>query len=562
MPLTYRRRPGPPAEGGRGLVRVDGSTVALDEPLLRLLKAADGCTLDQILAAPTADFPTPLATRAAVACLVEARLLERHPMNEREEEKSPSTPPVLVSAVIVAWNGVHWLKALLPSLLKQTHDPIEIIVVDNGSTDETYGWVQRAYPDIRVLSLCPERSLAGAINAGVDEAQGDHFLVLNQDVRLKPTAVEELVRVAEADEQCAGVAANLRLLSAPAFLNGLGNQVGDSSWGTDNAMGHLDLGQFDAWKEVPSACFAAILIPANAWEQVGPADEAYPLYYEDIDWCYRARARGLRIRVAPRAVVLHAFGASTTDGETEDLPATKLERVVHGRLRFALKLLAGPEAKVFVRNYLREDLRGLRRALRAGCYREALAYPAGWGRAITDLPRLVADRRRLGACRASPAAILRDLPQDIPAARLQGQHPLLTSRDVMRDYGPRMRQAKTRPIPELGGRRRPVLLIVSQDVVDHRMAGPGLRYVEMARALARDVDPVLAIPNKTSLEVPGVHLVSYDELKPDSLQVLVDNADAAVVSGYMLKKFPFLRRTATRLVVDLYDPIVLENLHF
>jgi hypothetical protein len=90
---------------------------------------------------------------------------------------------------------------------------------------------------------------------------------------------------------------------------------------------------------------------------------------------------------------------------------------------------------------------------------------------------------------------------------------------------------------------RPHLLIVSNDVVDTKMAGPGMRYLEMARVLSNDLDVTLAIPSETTLQVPGVCLVRYWEERPGSLQVLVENSDVALVSGYMVEKFPFLQDT-------------------
>jgi glycosyltransferase involved in cell wall biosynthesis len=110
---------------------------------------------------------------------------------------------------------------------------------------------------------------------------------------------------------------------------------------------------------------------------------------------------------------------------------------------------------------------------------------------------------------------------------------------------------------------QPRLLIVSHDLVDTKMAGPGMRYLEMARALQRlGVEVTLAIPGKTSLGQSEIPLVSYDETRPDGLKVLVENHETTLISGYLIKKFPFLEQSRSRLVVDLYDPIVLENLHY
>jgi GT2 family glycosyltransferase len=536
--------------------------VVLDEPLVEALRAADGRTLEDALESLGPWVPTPAVGRAALACLAEAGLLERSgvPVEAPPRRKGPPGERGLVSAVVVAFNGVRWLEGLLPSLAAQTWTPLEVVVVDNGSTDDTAAWVRREHPRVRLVRLDPGLSLAGGINRGVAEARGAHLLVLNQDIVLDPEAVAEMVAVAESHPACGAVAPTLRLMRTPSFLNGLGNRVEGRSWGTDNAMGHLDLGQFDAWREVPSSCFAATLVPRTAWERVGAVDEGFPLYYEDSDWCYRARAHGLAVRLAPRARAFHAFGGS--GDAPEGLSPGKLARVVHGRLRFALKLLPAPEAGRFVRSYLGEDLREVRGHLRHGRLRLAAAYVGAHWRVAADLPGILRARRQLGGRRASPTTILAALPQEMPDTRAEGASPRLTSGDVVRDYAPLMLGGRTRPMPELRGERRPVLLLVCQDVVDHRMAGPGLRYVEMARALARSVDVVVAVPNDTSLRVPGVHLVRYDEAAPASLQVLVENADAAVVSGYMFAKFPFLGSSSTRLVVDLYDPLVLENLHY
>jgi glycosyltransferase involved in cell wall biosynthesis len=118
-------------------------------------------------------------------------------------------------------------------------------------------------------------------------------------------------------------------------------------------------------------------------------------------------------------------------------------------------------------------------------------------------------------------------------------------------------------MPELEGQHpRPHVLIASNDIVASKMAGPGMRYLEMARALATDCDVTLAVPGPVDLDEPGINLVSYDEKRPLSLPVLAANADVALISGYMIDKFPQLFHSRARLVVDLYDPFMLENLHY
>ncbi len=110
-------------------------------------------------------------------------------------------------------------------------------------------------------------------------------------------------------------------------------------------------------------------------------------------------------------------------------------------------------------------------------------------------------------------------------------------------------------------RRHSRLLIISQDIIDKKMAGPGIRYLEMARALADSLDVTLAIPGETSLEVSGIQLFPYRFEQPGLLKTLAEASDVLLISSFILDKFPFLNSLPVRRVVDLYDPIVLENLH-
>jgi glycosyltransferase involved in cell wall biosynthesis len=151
----------------------------------------------------------------------------------------------------------------------------------------------------------------------------------------------------------------------------------------------------------------------------------------------------------------------------------------------------------------------------------------------------------------------------VPGPLIRNGLPLLTWGLIRDYYLPLIAKGRTRPMPEFdGGRPRPQLLIVSPDVVDTKMAGPGMRYLEMARALAESMDVVLAVPADTGLEEKAFHLVRYWEDRPGTVQVLMENCDVALISGYMVEKFPFLDSVETPLVVDLYDPFVLENLYY
>ena len=538
----------------------EGGQVAIDTTLLSLWEYADGKNLSEILAGFQTREANSDVTRAGLACLAEAGLLKRS--QEPEGRSLKAFTGALVSVVIVAYNSRDWLGECLPSLSAQTYSPIEIVIVDNGSVDDSSSWVNKYFPQVRVVRLEEVVSFARATNLGVSAAKGDFFLLLNPDVRLENDAVAHLVEPAQSNLAYAAVGAKLKFWWAPAFLNGLGNRVGAFSWGTDNGLGHLDLGQFDNWEEVPSACYAAALIPREAWEKVGPADEGFPMYYEDTEWSYRARLLGYKIAVAPKSVIYHAFGGRIPGGQDSGLSPTKLTNVVYGRLRFSIKLLDRYLVR-FLRNYLIEDCTNLLRSLFHGNLAIPRAYLKGWYRLAKDLPAILAERKSLKPRRVISDKNLFGLQSEMPITLAWNGLPELSWDILQRHYHPLMVSRRTRPMPEFDpSERRPHLLIVSHDVVDVKMAGPGMRYLEIARALNGDLDITLAIPSESSLEIADLKMVRYWEDRPGSLQVLVDNCDIVLVSGYLVEKFPFLANTRARLVVDLYDPFVLENLHY
>ena len=562
---VYRKPPGvyAGAVSGRAILTTEkGGKIVVDKKLLALWELADGRTQSDIEQSYTADSRTKDTIRASLACLAEAGLLLRGVANVREANLLQGIEGVLVSVIIVNYNSLEWLKECLPSLERQTHNSIEIVVVDNASQDESLSWLETNYPLVKRFRLDSPQGFSYAINRGVDIAQGDFYLLLNPDVCLQPDAIAQMVIVAQSDPACAAVAAKLKLWWATAFVNGLGNRVGAFSWGTDNGLGHLDLGQFDHWHELPSACYAAALIPKTAWGSVGQADEGFPMYYEDAEWSYRARLLGFKVLAAPKAVVKHAFGGRIPTGVETGLSPQKLGDVVYGRLRFAFKILDGYLTRFLV-NYLFEDITHLLHATFRLDRSTIGAYFRGWSRIFEDIPEIWRERKSLQARRTVSDQDLFALQQDFPGTLTWHGLPELTWDLVQQHYLPLIQSKSIKPLHEFEAlHQQPRLLIVSHDVVDNHMAGPGMRYLEIARSLSADLNVVLAVPTKTSLDIQDLQIVRYWEDRPESLEILINNTDVVLLSGYLVEKFPFLERTRVRLVVDLYDPFVLENLYY
>src|SRR5947208_16511512 len=107
----------------------------------------------------------------------------------------------------------------------------------------------------------------------------------------------------------------------------------------------------------------------------------------------------------------------------------------------------------------------------------------------------------------------------------------------------------------------PRVLIISNDTVNERMAGPGIRSWQMARALSQRQPVTLAVPNEDPLPGDGFQVVAYGSTLGRGLRTLASDHDVLVVQGFVLHLFPYLGEIGKTIVVDLYDPFTLENLH-
>ncbi|MEW5870930.1 MAG: glycosyltransferase family 2 protein [Chloroflexota bacterium] len=427
------------------LVSLNSERLILDRLVFAIWQAAASNALEEITHQLSNKQKELERLNATLSCLVAAGLLERegfkkpHPIHDTVHGE-------LVSIVLVSHNSRKWLETCLQSLANQTYTPVEIIIVDNASQDETIQWIQEKEAADLLIRLETACTLSHAINQGVSKAKGKYLLLLNPDTRLESDAIAQLVNKAKSTVQCAAIAAKLRLLSAPAFLNGIGNYVGPFSWGTDIGLGHLDLGQFDNLDEVPSACFAAALIPAEAWHEIGPLDEGFPLYYEDSEWCYRARLLGYHVYVAPKAIVYHAFGGHQAPGNGVHLPAAKLRLVVLGRLRFAARILGPAYLLRFLAGYLIEDCFRFIIALFSGRWQSLPAYPQAWVSFLRSLAALRLERQQLQSRRKRSDYDLFSLQREFPMPLLRRGLPQLTLDLVTHEYLPLLKKDLMPPV--------------------------------------------------------------------------------------------------------------------
>ncbi len=221
-----------------------------------------------------------------------------------------------VSAAVLNYDGRHHLERLLPSLARQTHVDLQVVVVDNGSRDDSVAWLRANWPEVEIVALPANVGITPALNICVRAARGDLVLLLNNDVELEPVCVAELVAALQRHPASAVAAPKLLDMHSRDVIDGAGDTY---AWmGHANRRGHgmLDQGQFDQPAEVFGACGGAALYRRSALEEVGSFDERFFAMYEDVDWSFRAQLRGWSTVYVPTAVAYHA--GSATVGAVSD----------------------------------------------------------------------------------------------------------------------------------------------------------------------------------------------------------------------------------------------------
>jgi GT2 family glycosyltransferase len=214
----------------------------------------------------------------------------------------------MLSVVVPTWNGRDELARCLAALEAQTLSDLEIVVVDNGSTDGTVDHVRRHHPRARVVALARNTGFTGAANAGIEASRGEFVALLNNDAIAEPRWAEELLAAMDH----ADVAAALILRhDDPEIVDSRGEAL--SRWGLPYRSGRgerADALDANGYPAIFAASGGACIYRRATLDAVGRFDERYFAYLEDLDLGFRARLAGHRIVLAPRARVLHKDGAT------------------------------------------------------------------------------------------------------------------------------------------------------------------------------------------------------------------------------------------------------------
>lgn len=213
------------------------------------------------------------------------------------------------SVVIPQYNGRRFLPALMESLAAQTRTDFEIIVVDDGSTDDGIDYLRQHWPNVRVQKNAANVGFAGSVNAGIRATAAPFVALLNNDTHVDRNWMAEAL--AAFDEADVGAVASLSLLAEPPHRI---DTAGDVYTVAGGAVKRLHGMPREAVNGLSRDAFSASGVSAffrrAALDQVGLLDEAFESYYEDVDLGFRLQWAGWRCVLAPRSVCFHHLSSS------------------------------------------------------------------------------------------------------------------------------------------------------------------------------------------------------------------------------------------------------------
>ncbi len=215
-----------------------------------------------------------------------------------------------ISIIIVNWNGRRFLKECLDALNAQSFKDFEIIFVDNGSTDGSVEFIEKNYPDARLIVNKGNLGFAEGNNAGIRAAKGEYIVMLNNDTKADKNFLHELAGCIESAKGKVGcVASKMVYYSNPKKVNAAGMYALKDGSGRDRGVNEPDSGEWGRTEEVFGACAGAALYSRKALEDVALGgeymDSSFFAYFEDVDLAYRLRLRGWKTLYCPKALALH-----------------------------------------------------------------------------------------------------------------------------------------------------------------------------------------------------------------------------------------------------------------
>jgi len=216
------------------------------------------------------------------------------------------------SIIIPHLKGIDNLYRCLKSIYERTDEKFEIILVDNGSKDNSIQIIYSRFPDIILVRSEKNLGFAGGCNTGIKKARGKYIVLLNDDVQVTKNWLKEVARLFKEDERCAACQPKLLSYEDKGFFEYAGSCGGfidrycfPFTRGRIFETIEADHNQYDNEKEIFWGAGAALIFRKKLVDKIGYLDEDFFAHMEEIDFCFRVHLAGYKIYSVPKSVIYH-----------------------------------------------------------------------------------------------------------------------------------------------------------------------------------------------------------------------------------------------------------------
>lgn len=218
-----------------------------------------------------------------------------------------------ISVITVTYNSKPFLQEFFTSLLAADRQglTLEIIMIDNGSTDDSVAWTRASFPAVTVVEN-DRNNYARALNRGIAEAAGDFVIISNNDAQVHAGWLTGLLAVMQGNPRI-GAAQSKILFADGTTINSVGVTEIEQFYFADIGFDEPDRGQYDTPRQVDYVSGGSVMFRRECLHDVGAWDEDFIMYFEDIDYSLRCRAKGWQLWCAPASVMSHRYHGSTSN---------------------------------------------------------------------------------------------------------------------------------------------------------------------------------------------------------------------------------------------------------
>ena len=228
--------------------------------------------------------------------------------------------------VILNWNGAEHLRRFLPSVVAAAPAGVEVIVADNGSTDDSLAVLAAGFPSVTVLRMDRNYGFAGGYNRALEHIEADYYLLLNSDVETPEGWLAPILDCLDRNPDVAVAAPKLISYADRTEFEYAGAAGGFIDYlGYPFCRGRIlrrvekDRGQYDDGRDVFWVSGAAFCCRADVFRALGGFDGDFFAHMEEIDFCWRAQLAGYAVRVEPRSCVLHVGGGTLPNNSPQKI---------------------------------------------------------------------------------------------------------------------------------------------------------------------------------------------------------------------------------------------------